>query len=397
MFTRLRGHWVAACLFVVPFVLLGVRLSGAPQSHLEGAVGPGSTYAIDVPDPWNGDLVLYAHGIVEPGQPVVPPTTQDGYGAARDALLAAGYAVAASSYSSNGWALADAMQRTHQLGKIFAAKYGKPGRIFLAGHSLGALVITKMAETYPGHYAGALPMCGPLGGALAEIEYAGDARVLFDYYLPGLLEGTPFEIPAGTSYLSPYEPGGPSPLFLQVYGALTADLRTEPLPLVFRWAAAAGLPGNDAIEIINSALYVVGFNLRYTNDLIERANGKVPYDNTRTSYEVKATLDPATNANLSAQVNAGVARYSSDPAAINYYRRNHEPTGAIGIPVLTIHTTRDPAIPMWHETMFAGKVSAAGRSSLLRQRTVDAWGHCAIPTSAIVDGFTELVAWVNER
>jgi pimeloyl-ACP methyl ester carboxylesterase len=367
-------------------------LPASPQSHLEGAIGPGSTYAIDFPDRWNGDLVLYAHGIVEPGQPLVPPTTQDGYGPARDALLASGYAVAASSYSSNGWALADAMQRTHQLGKIFASKYGKPRRIFLVGHSLGALVITKMAETYPGQYAGAMPMCGPLGGALAEIRYGADSRVIFDYYFPGLLPGGPFDIPPGTSYLTPYDPGGPTPLFLQVYAALAADPQKA-----YQWAIAAGLPFANETELGYSALYVVGFNLRYTNDLVERVTGRIPYDNTKTAYAVNVTPDPGTNAYLSSLLNAGVARYESDPAAVNYYERNYEPSGKIGIPVLTIHTLRDPGIPVWHEQMFAEKVAAAGRSGLLRQRFVDRWGHCAIATPEIVVGFTELVAWVNSR
>ena len=65
--------------------------------------------------------------------------------------------------------------------------------------------------------------------------------------------------------------------------------------------------------------------------------------------------------------------------------------------MLTLHTLRDPGIPVWHEQMFAEKVGAAGRSGLLRQRFVDRWGHCAITTPEIVGGFIELVAWVNSR
>jgi len=34
--------------------------------HLEGQIGPGAIYAIDVPANWNGDLVLYAHGYTTP-------------------------------------------------------------------------------------------------------------------------------------------------------------------------------------------------------------------------------------------------------------------------------------------------------------------------------------------
>ena len=46
------------------------------QTHFAGAIGPGSTYEIDVPALWNGALVLYAHGLVQAEQPVVPPTAR---------------------------------------------------------------------------------------------------------------------------------------------------------------------------------------------------------------------------------------------------------------------------------------------------------------------------------
>jgi pimeloyl-ACP methyl ester carboxylesterase len=380
-------------MVVVPFVLLGVRLNAAPPLHTEGSIGPGSNYEIDVPDNWNGDLVLYAHGIIQADEQLPTPSMLDGYDELRAGFLAYGYAIAASSYSSNGWAMADAVQRTHQLGKIFTSKYGKPKRIFLVGHSLGALVVTKLAETYPTQYAGAMPMCGPLGGTVAEIQYAGDARVLFDHFFPGVLPGTPFEVPPGTVFVPPSATNPGSPLFWDVVAALTLP---DNQLAVGQWVSAAGLPGDDMDEAFSSAMYLLGFNLRYTNDLIERVNAKLPYDNTQRVYRV-TVADDGTNAYLSQQLNATVDRLEGDPAALNFFLRNYEPTGKIGIPVLTLHTTRDPAIPIWHEGLYAAKVAAAGRSSLLRQYPVDAWGHCAIPGSAIFGRFAELVRWVNSR
>lgn len=360
--------------------------TAAAQSHYEGAIGPGSSYEIDVPAVWNGDLVLYAHGIVQASQPVVPPSSQDGYAAIRAALLGKGYAVAASSYSSNGWALGDAVRRTHQLSGIFKSKIGAPARTLLVGHSMGALAIAKMAEAYPGQYDGALPMCGPLGGALTEVQYAGDARVTFDYYFPGVLPGGPFDVPEGL----PYESNPPSPLFLQVYGALLSN----PAKMQ-QWALAAKLPFASSAELGNSAFYVVGFVWRYTNDLIARVNGKLPYDNRDTVYQVNATADPAVSAALSAQLNAGVARFDADRAALNYYERNYQPDGGIGFPVVTLHTLRDPAIPYAHENQYAALVAAAGRSDWLVQRAVNRWGHCTMTTSEVLDAFTALETWVQ--
>jgi pimeloyl-ACP methyl ester carboxylesterase len=363
-------------------ILAGLLLTWMPspaaaQAHFSGALGPGSVYEIDVPAAWNGELVLYAHGIVQADQPVAPPSTQDNYHLLRASLLGAGYAVAASSYSSNGWSLGDAVRRTHQLRGIVTAKVAAPARTYLVGHSMGALAIVKMLETYRGQYDGALPMCGPLGGALAELQYAGDARVTFDFYYPGLLPGTPFAVPAGTSFLSPADPGGPSLLFLQVYSALLAD----PARLL-QWASAAQLPFVNGTELVSSALYVIGFGLRYTNDLIERVNGKLPYDNTDVQYQV-TVADPVTNAYLSALLNAGVGRYAADRAALNYYTRNYAPDGGIEVPVVTLHTTRDPAIPFRHEALFAAAVADAGRSGLLLQRDVNRWGHCAFTPAEV--------------
>lgn len=361
------------------------------QSHYAGAIGPGSFYEIDVPPIWNGDLVLYAHGIVQADEPVALPTTQDGYNELRTWLLAGGYAVAASSYSTNGWSLADAVRRTHQLSAIFTSKVGLPGRRLLVGYSMGALAIIKLAEQHPGQYDGALTMCGPLGGALRELNYAGDLRVTFDYYFPGLLPGTTFQVPEGTDYRPPSadDPDG-SELFQQVYHALT----TNP-GVTLQWAAAAGLPFQDTTELFGSALYAVGFVLRYTNDFIDRVNGKIPFDNSDRIYQVNVSPDAATNAYLSGLLNAGVQRFVADRAAVNYYEHNYMPSGQIGIPVIALHTARDPGIPYWHEERFAEAVSEAGREELLDQRRIDGWGHCAIPPDDVAAAFTDLAQWVE--
>ncbi len=67
-----RAAFAIACVAVVAG-------GAAAQSHYEGAIGPGSSYEIDVPATWNGDLVIYAHGIVQASLPVVLPSQQDGY------------------------------------------------------------------------------------------------------------------------------------------------------------------------------------------------------------------------------------------------------------------------------------------------------------------------------
>ena len=374
-------------------VVIGVVLALTPslaaaQSHFEGEIGPGSSYEIDVPAAWNGGLVLYAHGLVQADLPLLTPSQQPEYDALRTALLSAGFALAASSYSSNGWALADAVRRTHQLNGIFESKVAAPRRTFLIGASMGALVAVKLAETQANQYDGALALCGPLGGALPELQHVGDGRVIFDYYFPGVLP--PFDVPAGAAFLSPLDPGGPSSLFLGVVASLAASPRAT-----IRWASAANLPFANLAELADSALTFIGFSLRYTNDFSERVDGKLPYDNSDTNYVVDATSDPVLNEFLSGVLNANVRRFDKDEAAVNDSDRNYTPSGRIGIPVLTLHTTRDPAVPAAHETVFAATVAGAGRSHLLTQVPIDRWGHCSFTAAEVQTAFGSLVQWVE--
>jgi pimeloyl-ACP methyl ester carboxylesterase len=381
---------------VTTAILVGLLLAFTPaaahaQSHFEGDIGPGSTYEIDVPAGWHdGPLVIYAHGLIPTDVPLGPPSTLPEYPVLRAALLSQGFALAASSYSSNGAAFADAVRRTHQLSGIFNSKVGAPRRTFLIGASMGALVAVKLAESQAGQYDGVLALCGPLGGSLPQLQYTNDGRAIFDFYFPGVLPGTQFHVPDGTVFLSPMDPGGPSPLFLSVVMALANDLAST-----VKWTSAANLPFNDEAERAASALTFLGYILRTTNDEIDRVNGKIPYDNTDTAYVVDATPDPITNAFLSGVLNDGISRFEADRAALNYVEHNYSPSGRLGAPVLTLHTTRDPIVPFAHETLFGATVAGANRSNLLVQVPIDRWGHCNITPAEIQTAFGSLVQWVE--
>src|SRR5689334_5474874 len=115
------------------------------RSVVTGETGPGSRYAFYVPNDWNGSVVYYAHGIRLPSAPV-DLDVGDGFDAFRDALGARHYAVALSSFDENGFAVKDGAQRTHQLRGLFASQFGKPVRSYLAGMSLGGLMVESLAE-----------------------------------------------------------------------------------------------------------------------------------------------------------------------------------------------------------------------------------------------------------
>jgi len=102
---------------------VGRTASSEGTRHVEGGAGPGALYALDVPENWNGDLVVYAHGYTEEsGAPVALPNIAY----LRDPLLRRGFAFATSSFSTNGYALKEGFLQTHQLGGLFATKFGPP-------------------------------------------------------------------------------------------------------------------------------------------------------------------------------------------------------------------------------------------------------------------------------
>jgi alpha-beta hydrolase superfamily lysophospholipase len=122
-------------------------------TQLTGVTGPGAQYAIYVPTNWNGDVVYYAHGIIDAAAPIALPTN-DKFPELREELGARGYAVAYSSFTENGWAVKDGAATTHALRAIFTREVAKPNRSFLAGHSLGGLIVDQLAEKFGNQYDG---------------------------------------------------------------------------------------------------------------------------------------------------------------------------------------------------------------------------------------------------
>src|SRR5205085_4089990 len=200
----------------------------------------------------------------------------------------------------NGYAVKEGVQRIHQLNGLFTAQFGPPSSILLIGKSLGGLVALKLAEQYPSEYNGALVMCGPVGGGTPEVKYLADARILFDYFFPGVLPGDVFHTPT-----LDFTPG--SPTFNAVAGALQAGFFTQGFPTVQLFYTAQ-LPASNPTEIVISGLTTMGFNVRFGNDVFSHTHGHIPYDNTAAGYS--GSFDDAA-------LNTGVQRFGSDPDAVN--------------------------------------------------------------------------------
>src|SRR5262249_8999340 len=283
----------------------------------------------------------------------------------------------ASSFGDNGYAVKEGAERTHQLRGLFVSRVGAPARTYLVGHSLGALVVLKLAEQYPTQYDGALPMCGLVGGGPFEVQYLGDARVLFDAFFPGVVPGDVAHPPT-----LDFSPG--SAAFTAVSNALVGGLFTG---ATVQFASTAKLPTPgfppDPTRLIVSGLSVVGFNVRFGADVVARTHGHSPYGNLDVAY---------TGSFNDAFLNATVGRWTAQRDAVEYIDRYYSPTGALRIPVLTLHTLFDPVVPFQHEALYAALAASAGASDLLVQRSVARYRPFAFNAAETFNAFSPLVA-----
>ncbi|HET7187510.1 MAG TPA: hypothetical protein VFI52_05120 [Gemmatimonadaceae bacterium] len=352
------------------------------SSTITGETGPGSQYALYMPAAWNGDVVFYAHGIRPAFAPVELPTG-DGFPDVRDALGARGYAVAYSSFSENGWAVKDGAQRTHQLSGLFTSKFGAPKRSYLAGTSLGGLVVQQMAETFPGKYDGVLAMCAPLAGTKTEIDWVANVRVLFDLFYPGVVPGNVLSVPGNIDFDTQVQP--------KVIAAVMAN--PTGLGIIAR-VAQTPLAGSSPTELITSLIYALKYDFIGIDDFLGRTHGHSMFDNSGTTYT--AVIPGLLPDSVLAFINYKVARFTSTPDAEQYLAKYYQPTGALSVPTVTLHSVNDPLVP-WrlHEPAFAARVDSTGTSSQLLQKTVAGFGHCTFSTSQMMDGFDALAQWVT--
>jgi pimeloyl-ACP methyl ester carboxylesterase len=388
---------------------------------VKGETGPGSLYAIHIPQNWNGATVHYVHGIRPPLDPVTldgvtmaglpEPNGQDGFFAVREGLGEKGYAFVYSSFSENGLALKDGAQRTHQLRGVVASQLGgQPERNYLLGYSLGALIAMNLAERFPGQYNGVMAACGMIGGTQRELQYIGDVRALFDAFFPGVLPGdaiTPPVTPLTVAQLqqrvvaaisqpaTATQPSGAMKLF-----AIASTVQT---PLAFAPIGSLTDPRTPAFQsLVGSLVTALYYQHIGIPDVLDRTHNHSPYGNVGVTYSLRAPVIPDPNGLLGDMIadantpggGAAVTRYEMSDEAREYFTKYYQPTGRVAIPTLTIHNLFDPLVPFFHESDFKAIVGTDGAGMLL-QRPVPNYAHCAFDKNLIVKGVVDLDNWAT--
>ncbi len=365
----------------------GPPSNGVPTTRLFG-VHANAGYRIEVPDSWNGKLVLYAHGFRGDGPELTVSNPR-----IRNFLVANGFAWAASSYSRNGYNVTVGVKDTMALVELFNGKVGKPERVYIHGHSMGGHVTGVAIEQFPQQFDGAMPMCGVMGDV-----------ALFDYFLDFNLvaqavAGFDAQFPPDDNYflnvITQIVPalGGPYPAVLtpagQILKAVVENISGGPRPTFdlafFVWnssltAPAPGLP----------FLFGLGDGDGTINGI---APGNVT-DNQDRVYQIDT--DPVLSPDEVA-LNESVLRVTHDAQGRHPDGLAHVPpvSGKLPIPVVTLHTLGDLFVPFSMEQIYARRAASHGKADLLVSRAIRDVKHCGFAVQEEEHAFADLVDWAE--
>lgn len=316
---------------------------------------------------WNGQVVVYAHGYVPVQQPIGFYNLELPDGTDLPTLIQSlGFAFATTSYRQNGLAIVEGVEDVKQLVEAVPQHTGSvPTRTWLTGVSEGGLVTTLAAEKYPGLFDGAYALCGPIGDFRLQINYIGDFRVLFDYFFPGVIPGSPLSIPAEVILgWADYE------------ARITGLLAANPARAV-QLLRVAKAPYDPSVPqtVAQTTLGLLRYNIFGTNDATAKLGGN-PFDN-RVRWYAGSSNDLV--------LNLRVKRFSASPRAVNAMRA-YTPTGDLSIPLVSLHTTADEIVPAVHELVYLSKVRTEDRGRFL-PLPVFRYGHCSFTSEEVLFGF----------
>lgn len=360
-----------------------------PAARSDSGPSPrGGRYAIEVPETWNGTLVLFTRG--------VPMGPDDRPFDTRDPLIAKllddGYSVAGVG-GPMFWPLEQAFANAVAVLDRFEAEMGTPRRTIACGFSIGGIMAAGLVQLFPERLSGALPLCGNLAGAVGihnrELDIAFVVKTLLGPDWP--LQIARIGDPEGN---------------LRVATSLLEESQRSPVGRArLALAAAVGsVPGwfdplspepaeHDFAERLRNQLrwfeepgFLVFFMMRAQ---VEQQAGGNPSWNEGVDYgevlsrsigrdEVGALYEQA-GIGLTADLDALAAapRIAADPEALAYLERHIVFSGELsGVPVLTLHTTGDGLVQPDNEHAYRDVVESAGQQELLRQLYLHRGGHC---------------------
>jgi pimeloyl-ACP methyl ester carboxylesterase len=329
----------------------------------------GGLYRMEIPEKWNGELVLYAHGYAGEGEllNVSGPT-----GGWRSSLIEQGYAWAASSYRCNGYVPGIGLQDTMLLTPLFLEINGKaPSRTYLTGHSMGGHITVLGMQEFPKAFDGALAMC-PAGPGL------------FDYFTA---MGAAAEVVTGLKFSGAEPAAATLAKMLAITGTppnLTAKGRQMASIEILSSGGARPFAGEGVS--VYFAIGISGAKMSGASDFRTAA---------MTNESWVYGIDNGLGVNAD-ELNAAVRRLAPNVENRGENTKYNEVkpfTGKIDKPMITMHDTGDLFVPIFLERQLHAAATKAGTTNMLTQRIYRTGQHCGYNAQETITSFNDMVAW----
>lgn len=360
-----------------------------------GSIGS-ALYRIVVPEDWNGKLIVDHHSYQGGGDPVLEPVP------AESLLLAAGYAIAASSYSVTGpetWK--EAPKDTDPLVKLFKHRVGDPDRVMLMGRLIGAIFVTKLIEQHPQTYD---------GGLVADFPGSGITGIFDRFLAPQLAYDVAFGAASGFQSSDWGTPGDLrddltfgadiAPIFIPQFFNPANFGKLEFMRLVYGglddWYVPAdsgrppaGIVSMAFLEFFASWEGLAGGTIQQNADIVYTLQ-----DDPAITDEVAYLLGLGIDANaLLAQMNA--TERTADPSARNYMVKYGDFSGNLRKPLLSLNIVRDSIVVPEHVTVYSEAVDARGMSDNYVSVFVDQLGVVSQTDTQYFKAVLALDAWIE--
>lgn len=363
-----------------------------PGARVDYGVIDGAGYRIELPEEWNGELLLWAHGfrgLNEAGDGYDPRLTFDEL-PRRDEIIGLGYGWATSTYRANGYVpglgVDDLLKVKDQVGEIARP----PTRTYCLGGSMGGATAQLMAQEFPREITAAISYCGALGN-IAVVDYTVAWNMLAHWFVGGppmrldplgMLDwAAPLGVVEGGQLLL-------SPIGEQ-FSAVIEHFTGGP-----RWGFREGFARQwETMFALGALLWpdVLEGPALEPGRVLPVPPDQLPFDTTQHHYEAQNPADPGLDLE---RLNAEVVRFQADPV------RRADPgvgvaSGELRVPLLALKTTGDLFTPIHLERDYQQLVQSAGFESRLVVQAIRRAGHCNFSAAESLAALTRMVTWLS--
>ena len=363
---------------------LSPQSGGLSCTEPDARLSSGAPFRVCVdPTKWNRDLVVFIPGYDDPARP--PSLPRDLSPTAAELLFSRlGYGYVTTGFRATGliepdtWIGGDLLELVATAKTLVSNTTGRTTRyVYQTGGSQGGLGTVMAVERYPNTFSGGLAACGPIGDYRKQIAYVADFRAVFDYFFAGVIPGWPVwkqSLPADPGYIDPDTWGTAE---TRSAAALAEPTNRDRINQVLN-VTHAPIDPSDPESPTGTAQGLLWYSFRGTTDVMAKLGG-MPFGNLDRQYT--GSLDDVA-------LNAGVGRFqfTADPARV----AKLQTSARLRRPLVTIHTTGDPIVPIWHESLYRRRLDFFGRL-LDTPITVSRYGHCNFTDAEVLAAFAVLV------